>query len=220
MRTAAPTAEVHLVVIAKAPVAGQVKTRLCPPYTLTEAAVLAEAALMDTLDTVAATPAAARTVVLEGAVGPWLPAGFSVIPQRGNGLDERLAAGLLDAQHNHRAPVLLVGMDTPQLTPALLADACDDLMTGDTDAVLGPTADGGWWALGLRHVDPSLLIGVPMSTPHTYTAQLARLAAHRLKVVKLPQLVDVDDADSAEIVAALAPASRFSRARETLELAS
>jgi uncharacterized protein len=220
MRTIAATGDVHLVVIAKAPVAGRVKTRLCPPYTLTEAAILAEAALTDTLAAVAATPASARTVILDGRVGPWLPANFSVIPQRGDGLDERLAAGLLDAQHHHGAPILLVGMDTPQLTPQLLSDACDVLLRPGTDAVLGPATDGGWWALGLHHADPSLLLGVPMSTPQTYNAQRARLLACGLTVAMLPELIDVDDAQSADIVATLAPASRFSLALATLELAS
>jgi rSAM/selenodomain-associated transferase 1 len=219
MRTIA-AANVHLVVIAKAPVAGRVKTRLCPPYTFTEAAVLAEAALTDTLAAVAATPAAARTIILDGAVGPWLPAGFSVIPQRGNGLDERLAAGLLDAQRHHHAPVLLVGMDTPQITPGLLAACCDALLKPGTDAVLGPATDGGWWALGLHRADASLLIGVPMSTSETYNAQRARLQAKGLTVAVLPELVDVDDAHTADLVASLVPTSRFSRALTTLEMAS
>jgi rSAM/selenodomain-associated transferase 1 len=220
MRAIVAAGEIHLVVIAKAPVAGRVKTRLCPPYTLAEAAILAEAALADTLAAVAATPAAARTVVLDGAIGHWLPAGFSVIPQRGNGLDERLAAGLDDAQRGHDAPLLLIGMDTPQLTPALLEASCDALVAAGTDAVLGPATDGGWWALGLRRADSSLLVGVPMSTPQTYDAQLARLHAAGLNVSVLPELVDVDDALSAGTVAGQAPSSRFSRALAALVLAS
>jgi hypothetical protein len=220
MQALTSTGDVHLVVIAKAPVAGRVKTRLCPPYSLTEAAILAEAALTDTLAAVAATPAAARTILLDGRVGSWLPAGFSVVPQRGSGLDERLAAGLLDAQHHLDAPVLLVGMDTPQLTPALLSSAAEQLLAVGTDAVLGPATDGGWWTLGLRRAEPALLIGVPMSTPHTYAAQLDRLLSAGLTVAVLPELTDVDDAPSAELVAAQAPASRFTRALATLEIAS
>jgi rSAM/selenodomain-associated transferase 1 len=211
---------VHLIVIAKAPIAGRVKTRLCPPYSLHEAAVLAEAALSDTLAAVAATPAAGRTIVLDGPVGPWLPSGFSVLPQRGNGLDERLAAAFTDAQRNGSAPVLLVGMDTPQVTPSLLSAASQALTSEGTDAVLGPADDGGWWCLGLRCADPQLLLGVPMSTSHTWADQDQRLRAHGLRVTALPTLVDVDDAASAVTVAQQAPFSRFANTLTTLVMAS
>ncbi|HEV2820151.1 MAG TPA: DUF2064 domain-containing protein, partial [Solirubrobacteraceae bacterium] len=99
-----------LAVIAKAPVAGRVKTRLCPPCTPQQAAALAAAALSDTLAAVAATPTHRRVLVLEGERGDWVPEGFEVIPQRGDGLAERLA----DAFATIGEPTLLVGMDTPQ----------------------------------------------------------------------------------------------------------
>src|SRR3954453_11163757 len=83
-----------LIVIAKAPVPGRVKTRLCPPCTPVQAAALAEASLRDTLAAALRTRADRRVVVLEGAPGPWLPAGFEVIPQRGTGLAERVASAL------------------------------------------------------------------------------------------------------------------------------
>ncbi len=210
------TDQVQLLVLAKAPVAGRVKTRLCPPYTAAQAAQLAEAALRDTLAAVAATAAVARTVVLDGAPGGWLPRGFAVLPQRGDGLDERLAAAYDDAWASTAAPLLLVGMDTPQLTPGLLADAAAQLLADRTDAVLGLARDGGWWALGLRRPDASLLLGVPMSTGRTGAAQQSRLAEGGLSVALLPVLVDVDDAADADTVAGLCPASRFADAHRTL----
>ena len=209
--------QVHLLVLAKAPVAGRVKTRLCPPFTPDEAAQLAEAALRDTLAAVARTSAAARTVVLEGRPGAWLPPSFTVLAQRGGGLDERLAAAYDDAWALHPAPLLLVGMDTPQLTPALLTAAVDDLLSEGTDAVLGLAADGGWWALGLRRPDASLLLGVPMSTDGTGAAQQARLAGAGLRVALLPVLTDVDDAEDAATVAAQCPASGFADAHRRLQ---
>ena len=202
--------QVHLLVLAKAPVPGRVKTRLCPPFTPDQAAQLAEAALRDTLDAVAATPAKARTVVLDGRPGDWLPPSFAVLPQRGGGLDERLAAAYDDAWAHTPAPLLLVGMDTPQLTPALLSAAVGQLLHDGTDAVLGLADDGGWWALGLRRPDASLLLGVPMSTDGTGAAQSARLAGAGLRVTPLPVLTDVDDAEDALAVAQQCPASRFS----------
>jgi glycosyltransferase A (GT-A) superfamily protein (DUF2064 family) len=99
-----------LLVIAKAPEPGRSKTRLCPPCSPEQAAALAEAALTDTLRAVAATPADERVLVLDGTPGDWLPEGFRVVPQRGDGLDERLAAAFADAG----GPALLIGMDTPQ----------------------------------------------------------------------------------------------------------
>jgi uncharacterized protein len=195
-----------LLVIAKQPVPGRVKTRLVPPCTDEQAAALAEAALADTLHAVLAVPAARRVLVLEGEPGAWLPPGFDILPQCGGPLDERLA-GAFSAV---RGPALLIGMDTPQVTPALLT-----VDWHGADAVFGPAEDGGFWALGLRRPDPALLRGVPMSRPHTGAIQRARLAAAGLRVTDLPQLRDVDTAADAVAVALQAPHSRFAaQARE------
>jgi hypothetical protein len=176
--------------------------------------------LTDTLAAVAATPAAARTLALAGPIGSWLHPSFSVMPQRGNGLDQRLAAAFCDAQRHSDLPVLLVGMDTPQVTPELLTRCgAPLLLPGGPDAVLGMAADGGWWALGLRRADSSLLHGVPMSTAGTGAAQLDRLHGAGLAVELLPELVDVDDAETANQVARTAPDSHFARALGALALA-
>lgn len=193
-----------LLVIAKEPVPGRVKTRLTPPYTPTQAATLAEASLADTLGAVAATPATRRVLALAGRPGRWLPGGFEVIPQRGAGLDERLAHAFAEAD----GPAVLIGMDTPQVTSRMLARAIQALESAD--AVFGPAADGGWWLLGLRRPDPSLLLGVPMSRPDTGVCQLDRLRGRR--VTTLPTLTDVDTAADAVRVAAQAPRTRFAAA--------
>jgi rSAM/selenodomain-associated transferase 1 len=190
-----------LVVIAKEPVPGRVKTRLTPPYTPGQAALIAESALADTLDAVAAAPAVRRVLVLAGRPGRWLPPGFEVLPQRGDGLDERLANAFADVD----GPAVLIGMDTPQVTPAMLADAGRRLEDGD--AVFGPAADGGFWLLGLRAPDPRMLLGVPMSRPDTGACQLARL--NGLRIATLETLTDVDTAEDAVRVAAQAPDTRF-----------
>jgi glycosyltransferase A (GT-A) superfamily protein (DUF2064 family) len=189
-----------LLVIAKEPLPGRVKTRLTPPFTPEEAAALAEASLVDTLHVVLATPARRRVLVLAGAPGPWLPPGFDVVPQCDGGLDERLAAAFAGCD----GPALLIGMDTPQVTPELLT-----VDFADCDAYFGPAEDGGFWALGLADPDPALLRGVPMSTPTTGAVQRARLTAAGLRVHDLPSLRDVDTAPDAELVAAEAPTGRF-----------
>jgi rSAM/selenodomain-associated transferase 1 len=201
---------VAIIVIAKAPAPGRTKTRLCPPCTPDEAAALAEAALTDTLQAVAATPVARRVIALDGEPGGWLPDAWEIVRQRGNGLDERLANAFEDVG----GPALVIGMDTPQVTPALLRASARRLVADGVDAVLGPTTDGGFWALGLRTPDPGLLLGVPMSVPHTGRAQHERLLADGLRVAVLPELRDVDRIADARAVAAFAPHGRFARALE------
>ncbi len=197
-----------LIVIAKAPAPGRSKTRLCPPCTPEQAAALAEAALRDTLAAVAATPCARRVLALEGERGPWLPAGFDVIAQRGRGLAARLAAAFEDTG----APALLVAMDTPQLTPALLEAGLARLAAPGIGAVLGPTRDAGYWAIGLRRPDRAVFAGVPMSSRLTLSTQRARLAALGLGVGELPVLTDADTIADARLIARSAPGSHFAAA--------
>jgi rSAM/selenodomain-associated transferase 1 len=199
----------QIVVIAKEPYPGRVKTRLTPPFTPVEAAELAAASLSDTLAAVAATTVARRVVALEGTPGRWLPHGFDVIGQRGAGLDERIAWALVDSRVTLPLPVVLIGMDTPQVTPALLAAAAGPLVDKTADATFGMAEDGGFWLLGLREVDPELILGVPMSQPDTGPKQLARLQQAGLRVTMLPELTDIDTVREAERVAALTPGSRF-----------
>ena len=212
----------QLVVIAKAPVPGRVKTRLTPPFTPHEAARLAEAALTDTLEAAARTPFARRVLALAGASAAlrgrggagtaraaWLPPGFEVTGQRGDGLDERIAAALDDAYARLAVSVVLIGMDTPQVTPRLLESVARPLATGEADAVFGPARDGGFWVLGLRRPDPGLVLGVPMSQADTGRRQLARLLRANLRVRVAPELVNVDTVSDAHEVASQAPGSRF-----------
>ena len=202
-----------LVVVAKAPVAGQTKTRLCPPLEPEQAATLAEAALADTLQAVAWTPGATRRVlVLDGEPGPWLPNGFAVVAPRGDGLRDRLAHAVADVGE----PLLMIGMDTPQVTRAQLAAALERLADPAVDAVLGPTPDGGYWAIGLATADPAVFDGVPMSTDRTGAAQRARLAELGLRTAALETLRDVDTFDDAIAVATLAPWTRFAATLELL----
>jgi uncharacterized protein len=196
---------VALVVIAKAPVPGHVKTRLCPPCTEGEAAALAAAALADTLRAVVRTPARRRLLALDGQPDRRLAPGLEVIEQEGADLGERLGHALAAAG----GPALVVGMDTPQLTPATLAHAAARLEEPGVDAVLGPALDGGYWTIGLREPDEEAFTGVPMSTPHTYAAQRRRLRELGLSVATLAPLLDVDTIEDARAVARVAPRTEF-----------
>jgi hypothetical protein len=199
------TFDATVLVLAKSPRPGRVKTRLCPPCTPEQAAGIAAAALADTLDTVATVPVRRRVLVLDGPTGPWLPAGFDVVPQVGGGLGVRLAAAFAAA----KGPAFLVGMDTPQLTAAGLGRALDRLADPAVDATLGRATDGGWWGLGLTRSVPSAFDRVPMSSPRTGASQVRRLRQLGLRTRLLPDLRDVDHFGDALAVATATPGSRF-----------
>jgi len=211
-----------IIVLAKAPVAGRVKTRLCPPATPREAADLAAAALLDTLDATAAVPDARTLVAFTGRLTDAARAGAlraslgraRTTVQRGDGLGARIVAAHEDAADRWPgAPTLQLGMDTPQVDAALLSGCL--LRLADADAVLGPAPDGGWWALGLRDPRAAAAIGdVPTSRADTGERTLYALRAAGLRVGLLPELTDVDTADDAVAVAADAPGSRFAAAVE------
>jgi glycosyltransferase A (GT-A) superfamily protein (DUF2064 family) len=202
-----------LVVIAKECLPGKVKTRLHPPLSLAQAAELAAASLDDTLRTVAALPATRRILAFDGGVPPIRAAGFEILPQVDGDLDERLAA-IFDSCDE---PTLLIGMDTPQVTPALLEPVFTD-WADDVDAWLGFADDGGFWALALVEPNGDLIRGIPMSRQDTGARQLARLHEAGLRVGFLPTLTDVDTIDDAHSVAGIAPSGAFAVALAGMRL--
>ena len=202
----------HVLVMAKAPVPGRVKTRLCPPCTPADAAAVARAALADTLAAVERCGAGRRIVALDGEPGDWLPVGFDVIRQRGDSFEERLSHAWSDAG----GPGLQIGMDTPQVSPELLDDALARL--DSHTAAFGHAADGGWWAIGLRRFQPAIFRGIPMSSARTGAAQRARLGALGLDVAVLPTLVDLDQVEDLRAVVAAAPGTRTAALARRLRL--
>jgi rSAM/selenodomain-associated transferase 1 len=209
----------QLAVIAKEPLPGRVKTRLCPPFSPEQASLLAAAALDDTLRAVGSTPAARHVLVLDGRPGPWVPEGFEVIEQRGDGFAARLACAFADCAKSCAAPVVLVGMDTPQITPSMLLVAGDQLTSRPPDrgerqrprAVIGPAEDGGYWLIGLSRADAEVFRGVPMSVDETRAEQVIRLRRRGYDVRLTRSLRDVDTVTDALAVSAAAPNTRFAR---------
>jgi rSAM/selenodomain-associated transferase 1 len=211
-----------VLVLAKAPVAGRAKTRLCPPASPAGAARIAAAALLDTIDMVRAVAAEPEVRVVVALTGHLAAAqrrsevraalrGLTVLRQRGSDLGHRIAAAHADtAALAPGGPVLQISTDTPQLTAARLADGIAALAAPEVDAVLGPAADGGWWALGLRRPEAAAAIaGVPMSRPDTGAFTRAALQAAGLRIGLLGELRDVDTAADAHAVAGQVPGSRF-----------
>lgn len=215
---------VTLLVVAKSPVPGLVKTRLAAAVGDRVAAEIAAAALLDTLDTVAAAPVAARVVALTGELDDAVDAAeighrlasFTVIDQRGNDFAERLANAHADAADG--LPVLQIGMDTPQVSAGLLAGCARQL--ADAPAVLGLARDGGWWALGVRtpaHAD--CLRTIPMSTSGTGMFTLKALQRRGVDVRLIERLADFDVVDDVAVVREdCPPTSRFARATRAARL--
>ncbi|CAD5989319.1 DUF2064 domain-containing protein [Agreia sp. COWG] len=195
-----------IAVIAKECIPGRVKTRLHPPFSLEEAAEIASASLADTLDVVAGVPADRRILFFDGTNPPAEASGFDLLAQPTGTLDERLGY-LFDSVDG---PLLMIGMDTPQVTRSMLEPALTR-WHDDIDAWFGFASDGGFWALGMREPDGSLIRGVAMSEAETGRDQLERLLEADLRVKLLAEINDVDSIDDAVQVAAAAPDGRFAR---------
>lgn len=215
-----------LLVVAKAPVPGLAKTRLAATVGDVTAAEIAAAALLDTLDAVAQTPADARVVALTGDLDAAARSAeirsrledFVVVGQRGEDFADRLANAHVDAAAATGATaVVQIGMDTPQVSPDLLTECVDGLAAHD--AVLGMARDGGWWVLGVRAAAAAeCLREVPMSAPDTGAVTLTALRDTGLSVGLVTELADVDTIDDVETVRSACPAgSRFSRITATVE---
>lgn len=187
----------HLTIIAKEPREGFVKTRLCPPCSPQQAADVAAAALLDTLDAVDAVVArftgVDRVLLFDGDPTAWTRPGYRVVPQRGSGLASRLSNAFDDL-----GPGIIVGMETPGAVPAL-ADGVSALRSGFD--VMGLAVDGGYWAIGLHRVDPAVFADIPMSTSSTGLAQLSRLHRLQRQVRMLPLAHDLDTIDDLRIAA-------------------
>jgi glycosyltransferase A (GT-A) superfamily protein (DUF2064 family) len=209
-----------LVIIAKECLPGRVKTRLHPAVTFEQAAELAAASLADTMAVGDAIHADRRILAFDGVVPPAGSGAYEIMPQSDGDLDERLA-NVFDAI---RGPVLLIGMDTPQLQPSdidAFFGGADSRWPGsgwpeDADFAFGPACDGGFWALGMLEPRGDLIRGVPMSRDDTGVRQLRRLQQSGGVIRMLRPLTDVDTIVEAESVAAAAPETRFARTLQSI----
>ena len=190
----------HVTIIAKSPVPGFVKTRLCPPCSSEQAAEVAAAALNDTIAAINAivTPGELRRILLwDGEPLPAVPEGYEVASQQGNGLGERLANGF-----RQLGPGVIIGMETPHAAYAL-ADAIRAVTCG-LDAI-GLATDGGYWSIGLCsstvEIVDEVFAGVEMSRSQTGLAQLRRLHQLGGKVRMLPMARDLDTFEDLRSVA-------------------
>jgi len=188
-----------LIIFAKAPIPGEVKTRLCPPLDEEEAASLHGSLVLDAIERtkglqgvslyVAGTPDLDHPFfkVLEGRYGAKL------LPQRGPDVGARMQQAMQDAFDQGAKDVLLTGTDLPTLPRANLVEALT--LIKKHGAVLGPTTDGGYYLIGLRKMAPDLFQGIAWSTASVCAETKKKIEAAGLSLGLLPECRDVDTLD-------------------------
>jgi hypothetical protein len=186
-----------LFVVAKQPVAGQAKTRLCPPLDGATAAGLYACFLSDVLATMRRVPQVRRVIAYlsddDGGYFAALAPDMARVAQRGANLGERLDHLLTDALAEGAKYAVVMSSDSPTLPAAFVAAAFERLKDG-ADVVLGPCEDGGYYLIGLCAPQPRLLREVPMSTPTVLRDTLALATELKLRVALLPEWYDIDTA--------------------------
>jgi len=183
-----------LLVVAKKPAPGQTKTRLCPPLTSFQAADLYECFLRDTLDAMRKVHGVQRMIgyLPEDAKDYFhqLAPDMALTCQHGKSLGERLDALLTEALSGGSQKAVVMDSDSPTLPVDYLSRAFE-LLT-ESDVVLGPTTDGGYYLIGVKQPQPRLLRQVQMSTSHVLSDTLAIAETCGLSVSLLPTWYDVD----------------------------
>jgi rSAM/selenodomain-associated transferase 1 len=190
-------------IMIKAPRAGSSKTRLSPPLTLAECAEISRCFLQDTAQTVlqitrsykeAVGVAVYTPLTSEAIFDALLPGEFLMIPQRGEDLGDRLFHAVTDLFSTGFRSVSLIDADSPTLPKEHLTQMVERLREPEDRVVLGPTTDGGYYAIGLRHPHRALFKGIHWSTETVFTETLRQAATLDLPVYQLPPWHDVDDA--------------------------
>jgi len=188
-----------LAVMAKAPRPGKVKTRLAPPLTLTQSAALNVCFLRDTTENIGSIAGAAGVISYtpvgdEGLFEGLLPESFALIAQRGDAFGERLLAAAEDILSCGFGSVCLIDSDSPTVPAAAFAQAVAELAKPGDRVVLGPSADGGYYLIGLKKAHPEPFERIMWSTSVVCAETCERVKEAGLELVLLPTWYDVDDA--------------------------
>ena len=197
-----------LAVMAKAPRAGKVKTRLSPPLTLEESAALNICFLRDTTENIADVAAEGGATGLvcytpigdESAFDGILPRDFGLILQRGDAFGERLLAAAEDILRCGYGSVCLIDSDSPTFPKEALRAAVNELARNGDRVVLGGSEDGGYYLIGLKHAHPIVFERITWSTNSVYAETIERIREAQLELIELPTWYDVDDARTLQIL--------------------
>lgn len=185
-----------IIVMVKAPRAGLVKTRLVPRLSAIDAASLAACFAQDVVgnalriapDVIVAYAPADGRAPLEGL----LPGGLLWFEQQGADLGARIEGAVAHAASRGFSPVIVTGADSPTLPNSFIERARDQLATGAADVALGPTEDGGYYLVGLRHPVRGLFQNIAWSTSLAYEQTARNVASLELRLLQLPTWYDVD----------------------------
>jgi len=190
-----------LIIFAKEPRPGQVKTRLSPPLSLDEAAHLYHSFIQDILEEMARVPEV-RLAVAFSPPGAQVffrglaPPGTDLFPQEGADLGERMARAFARGFAAGFGPILLRGSDVPDLPAAVVSEAKEVLAAGQAQVVLGPCPDGGYYLVGLSAPQPPLFQGPAWSSNAVLTDTLRLARQQGLRVHLLPPWPDIDTDDN------------------------
>jgi hypothetical protein len=186
-----------LAVMAKAPVPGEVKTRLTPPLTLEQAAELYRALLLDQLEHLTALEAADLYVAFtpneaEPLIASIVPAEYRCFVQRGGDLGERMNEVFAELRRRGYRNLVLIGSDLPPVPLATLQQAFTRLSTEGRRVVLGPSRDGGYYLAGMNQPVPEIFSGMTWSDEHVLKTTTDRLTQLGIEFGLLPEWFDVD----------------------------
>ena len=184
----------HLILFARRPELGRVKTRLTPPATAAQALALYEAFLADQLRFAASLATAGRSV--EACFdGPWAGVPAIVATEQGPGdLGERMARALARSRSRGARATVIIGTDAPSLPAGRVLGAFEALASG-ADAVIVPAEDGGYVLVGAPAPHPALFEGIPWGGSDVAEVTRRRAAEAGLRLAELEGWRDVDTWD-------------------------
>lgn len=192
-----------LIIFAKSPIPGKVKTRLTPYITPTEAAELYKAFITDIIRnthklkcervTIAYTPSNAEAT-FHSICGQ----SVNYIPQKGNNLGERMKNAFMYSFEKSSERTVIIGTDSPTLPLSYIQKAFDALK--EVSVTIGPTFDGGYYLIGLSEQNDTIFDGVDWSTSNVFSQTLARIQAVKKQLCVLPPWYDVDTSDNLEFL--------------------
>ncbi len=198
-----------LVVMAKAPLPGMVKTRLVPPLSNEEAAGLYRCLLLDILDGlkffaradlfVAFTPAVSSPIFQE-LVSP----SFVCFPQRGEDLGERMNNIFVDLLTKGYKHIAIIGGDLPAFPQRFLEEAFVKLERSETDVVLGPSRDGGYYLIGMNRPIPEIFQGIAWSSDQVFSCTVSKLRQLGIHPHLIPTWFDIDSFEDLQYLKYLA----------------
>jgi len=188
-----------LLIFAKWPAPGAVKTRLSPPLTADEAANLYRCMFLDTMAATASLTGITRILCYDGVNVEKqfreLAPDVHIARQQGEGLGERMQSAFGEAFDKGFSAIAVIGTDAPHLATTQIDAAFNRLAEGDTDLVFGPSDDGGYYLLAMKQQHPELFREIPWSSATVLEKSLARAAAAGLRTALLPGGFDLDTVD-------------------------